>query len=239
MSLITIFVASLLGSLHCAGMCGGFVAFYAGHAKQRLLAHFAYNVGRLSTYLVLGALAGMLGSKINSLGGLLGVQQIAAWITGLLLVFWGLKGLVSPNLSFLREYPSNWVIVKMKNLFVAILKVGPETNWIWRAFCIGTLSTLLPCGWLYSFGTVAAASADPLSGASIMAFFWLGTLPTMLSLGSLSQLFSSKLHAYLPRITSGLLIIAGLFAIFGHLGLPLGHSHHQHLPRLPLPISDH
>ena len=43
-------VASLLGSAHCAGMCGGFVCFYSGGTgatRATLRAHAPYNGGRL------------------------------------------------------------------------------------------------------------------------------------------------------------------------------------------------
>ena len=57
----TVLVASLVGSLHCAGMCGGFVVFWAGgdasQGKNKVFAHMAYNGGRLVTYVLLGALA--------------------------------------------------------------------------------------------------------------------------------------------------------------------------------------
>ena len=50
-----VLVASLLGSLHCAGMCGAFVAFAVigspGHQPSRVALNTAYNLGRLITYL--------------------------------------------------------------------------------------------------------------------------------------------------------------------------------------------
>ena len=60
-----VLMASLVGSVHCAGMCGGFVCFYAGAGvndassprPSLLHAHALYNIGRLLSYLILGALA--------------------------------------------------------------------------------------------------------------------------------------------------------------------------------------
>ena len=55
----SVLLASLLGSPHCAGMCGGFVCFYSGQdGRGQTRAHAAYNLGRLVSYLVLGLLAG-------------------------------------------------------------------------------------------------------------------------------------------------------------------------------------
>ena len=70
----SVFVASLLGSLHCAGMCGAFVAFAVGiddpdAARKRARLHAAYNLGRLVTYSVLGAIAGAIGGALDLAGG--------------------------------------------------------------------------------------------------------------------------------------------------------------------------
>ena len=98
-----------------------------------------------------------------------------------------------------------------------------------RAFFLGLLSTCLPCGWLYSFVAVAAASADPLQGAAIMAFFWVGTLPALASLAAITQIASSSLRGYIPRITAVLLVFAGFVSIGIHAGLlPHSHDHHAH-----------
>ena len=62
----SVLVASLLGSPHCAGMCGGFVCFYAAQGgRGQARAHAAYNFGRLFSYLVLGLLAGALGRTLE------------------------------------------------------------------------------------------------------------------------------------------------------------------------------
>ena len=75
MSLVlAVLAASLLGSPHCAAMCGGFVCFYAGSGDRRGVAgHVAYHLGRLAAYLTLGVLAGTLGSRLDAAGRMAGV----------------------------------------------------------------------------------------------------------------------------------------------------------------------
>ena len=67
-----ILLVSLVGSPHCAGMCGPFIAFCVGTEKQSPSRHAAvqgaYHGGRLLSYLLLGVVAGLLG-----VGDLLGV----------------------------------------------------------------------------------------------------------------------------------------------------------------------
>ena len=79
-----VFLASLAGSLHCAGMCGGLVIFYSGtdatHGVTRMVAHGVYNGGRLIGYLLLGVAAGAIGGVINLAGSLAGWQRVATEI---------------------------------------------------------------------------------------------------------------------------------------------------------------
>jgi hypothetical protein len=91
-----------------------------------------------------------------------------------------------------------------------------------RAALIGALTTLLPCGWLYAFAATAAGTARPLSGAGVMAVFWLGTLPMMATLGLGARRMLGPLAARLPVATSILLLIAGLATVAGRMALDPG-----------------
>src|SRR5205823_3884811 len=88
-----VFLASLLGSLHCAGMCGAFLAFAVGAedpgAGRRAALQGAYHIGRLCTYLVFGAVAGGVGAALDLGGSLVGVQRVAAVLAGSMMVVFG------------------------------------------------------------------------------------------------------------------------------------------------------
>src|SRR5512134_1314305 len=95
-TVLGVLAASLVGSAHCAAMCGGFVCFYSGAGAPArdaamLRAHALYNVGRLMAYLLLGALAGLAGSGVTRLGALAGIGQAAAILAGLLMIGWALS----------------------------------------------------------------------------------------------------------------------------------------------------
>src|SRR4051812_10683184 len=60
----TIFLASLVGSLHCAGMCGAFLAIAIGlpgasqpSPRRAATLQSLYHLGRLVSYTLLGAAA--------------------------------------------------------------------------------------------------------------------------------------------------------------------------------------
>ena len=54
-------VAGLIGSIHCIGMCGSFAVACGGTARQS----FFWHAGRLTTYMILDALAGAFGMRRN------------------------------------------------------------------------------------------------------------------------------------------------------------------------------
>lgn len=219
LSLIALVTASVIGSPHCAGMCGGFVTYYSGKSNRPALSHAAYSLGRLLSYLTLGILAGALGKSLNNAGLIIGVQRLAMFVTGALLVVWGIRGLTGREVS--------WGAPQLAKFSSAILKrilavkdddLKANISWPVRSFFIGLFTTLLPCGWLYSFVAFAAASANPFRGAYVMFFFWLGTLPIMLALGSAVRFASGSLAKYLPRLTAALILCAGLLALSGKAG---------------------
>lgn len=211
--LVAVAVASTLGSLHCAGMCGGFVAFYSGGSsdeaagKLPLAPHLAYNGGRLVTYVALGVLAGVIGNVADIAGRAAGLGRIAAVVAGSVMLIWGLVLLVGASRpgSKLTGRLSKWVAPRL-----ARLRGRPPTT---RALLLGLASTLLPCGWLYAFAVTAAGTGSPLWGGLVMAAFWLGTVPVMLGLGLGAQRLAGRLRKHVPLIGALGLIAIGVFTL--------------------------
>ncbi|MGB0767859.1 MAG: sulfite exporter TauE/SafE family protein, partial [Phycisphaeraceae bacterium] len=90
-----VFVASLVGSLHCAGMCGAFVAFAVsdseGRSGRRAALAAAYHVGRLTTYVALGVAAGWVGALLDLSGALVGVSRAAMMLAGGVMIVFGIS----------------------------------------------------------------------------------------------------------------------------------------------------
>lgn len=215
----TVFVASLFGSLHCAGMCGPFVAFALGppgegHSRWKLQA--AYNGGRLVTYTILGAVAGSLGALVDMTSALAGLQPVAMALAGGLMVALGVTEL-------LRHFGHRIASIKPPKLLVTTVQRGQRMALALqptqRALAIGLLTTLLPCGWLYAFALTAAGTGDPLAGAVVMAVFWVGTLPVLVSLGAGIQAALGVLGKRLPVVCAVALIAVGLATLGGRLRL--------------------
>ncbi len=216
---ITVLFASLVGSLHCVGMCGAFVAFAVGTSGQdsipnKILLSAAYNGGRFVTYLILGAAAGALGAALDLGGTYVGVQRFAAVIAGLIMVVFGVATLLKLRGVKLPTIPLPGNLVKLISLGQGIaMTMHPFP----RALTIGLLTTLLPCGWLYAYATVAAGTADPVYGALTMAAFWLGTLPALVAVGAGVQSLAGVLGKHLPAATAILIVLVGLVTVIHRL----------------------
>lgn len=210
-----VFAASLLGSPHCAGMCGGFVAFYSGQQSGQppWPAHLAYNGGRLASYAALGALAGAAGAGIDQVGAAAGLSRAAAIAAGLLMISWGIvtllvaRGVRVPALS-------GRLLGTVSRRLLGRLSGHPP---VIRALLLGLFTTLLPCGWLYAFVATAAGTGSPTGGMLVMAVFWLGTVPIMAGLGLATQRLFGPLRRHLPIVTATALVVIGLLMISGRL----------------------
>ncbi len=201
-----VLMASLLGSGHCALMCGGLVV----SAARSFWQNFFYHLGRLLGYIVLGVLSGWVGSNVAARLPA-GLSEAVAWAVGL--SFIGL-GLVSwKNGSWHLPVPG---AAKINQWTVRVFRQLTDTSKPQRAYyagAIGLLSIFLPCGWLYSFILASASMADPLKAGAMMGIFWAGTVPALvISPLLLRKIFSITENAA-PKISSLLLIMAGLLPI--------------------------
>lgn len=176
-------VASLLGSLHCVGMCGPF-ALMAGTAASskpgassaRWQAIAGYHFGRLLTYLLIGLLAGGLGMVLDLGGRIAGWQQTATYLAGGLMI---ITSLISLGRHYGWLKGSTAAPGRLVRGLQYLLRRGQQLTPLPRAFAVGFLTTWMPCGWLYVFALAAAGTASPLSGSLVMLLFWFGTLPVL------------------------------------------------------------
>ncbi len=220
--MIAVLSASLLGSLHCAGMCGGLMFFAIGSDQEntkgtRTRLQCAYHGGRMITYTLLGIIAGTIGQAVNFGGSYLGLQRTAAIFAGVMMIGFGVI-----------------TLARIRGIRIAHVKVpGPLRRFVERsqraafaltpfkrALSIGLLTTLLPCGWLYAYAFIAAGTASPFWGGATMMLFWVGTLPVMVSLGTGIQFLAGRLNSKLPYITAGAVVVVGVMTATGSLHVP-------------------
>lgn len=169
----------LVGSLHCVGMCGPLaMALPVGRLprSQRWVALGLYQLGRIAAYAGLGLLTGTVGQGLV----LAGLQQPVSIAAGLFLLGWTLVNRGHfPGLPMSRA--TRWVVQPMARFLHS-----PTLN----AFAgLGFLNGLLPCGFVYVALTGALATSQALTGALYMALFGLGTVPALLAVRLVPDLF--------------------------------------------------
>jgi len=217
----SVLAASLLGSLHCAAMCGAFACMASdrhGQTDPRL--QMPYQTGRLIAYLLLGALAGAAGMALDTVAWRAGLAQAAALGMGLLLVIWGggrLWRLRRPLAHHAATPPPWW-----QQLAGGWLRRVAEAAPARRAALTGLLTGLLPCGWLWVFVAVAAGTASVASGMLVMAVFWLGSIPALVGVVVGARHLGARWQQRLPALSAGLILALGIISLATHLGwLPM------------------
>jgi hypothetical protein len=209
----SVLAASLLGSPHCAGMCGGFVCFYTGNdGRGQAWAHVAYNLGRLASYVALGALAGVIGHVLDRVGAAAGLQRSAAIAAGAIMIVWGGAALaVALGARLPRSVAPRFLHSRMGAVLRAVHAQPPVV----RALAVGLVTALLPCGWLWVYVATAAGTASVPAAALVMGAFWLGTVPVMAGLGVAAQNLFGPLRRRLPVFTAAVLVVIGLLTLGG------------------------
>ena len=190
-----ILVASFVGSVHCVAMCGPLVGLGGGALRLALM----HALGRLATYATLGAFAGLLGRAVDLAGELGAVQRAATIVAGGVVIVWGLYQL-AVALGYARGARANGAL--FRSSLVQLGRRRPAA----RAWLIGVLTGLLPCGWLWAFVVAAAGTGSPTAGALVMAVFWVGTVPAMT--GAIA--IGGWLRRRMPVVTAAVLIVLGI-----------------------------
>ena len=238
--IVAIFAASLLGSLHCAGMCGAFIAVAVsdkGNVRRHVSLQAAYHGGRLISYVTLGIAAGIAGKLLNLGGALAGIRSAAAIVAGATVILFATITLLRQKGVTVRLARTPAWLTKIAQ---PIYRMAMDRPPIIRALIIGLCTTLLPCGWLYAFVVTAAGTASPASAAITMFVFWLGTLPILVTMGAGARSILGPLQRRVPVATAIVLLAAGLYTIAGRARLDpvaLGARVNAQTSQIPVPGS--
>lgn len=228
--LFAVGTASLLGSLHCLGMCGPFalMAGTSGGIREegsapaiRLWPTLGYHLGRLILYSLIGLTFGALGMAVNLGGSLAGFQTAATYGAGTMMILVGLLAL-GRQMGWNPRLPSvaPWVTGPLQRL----LRRVRQLPGLLRSVALGMLTSLMPCGWLYVFAITAAGVADPWKGWLVMFVFWSGTVPILLAsvFGAGQLVRMTRLNV--PMATAIMVIAIGCFTLIYRAPIQLGNQ---------------
>lgn len=184
----------ITGSLHCAGMCGP-LALLAGRRGLPL-----YLVGKTSSYLLLGALAGALGHSMLGIGA--GARVLAIGAGGLLLLT-GLHSLGVIRDSMVGVGVLAWAAGAIRSL----AGQGHAGKLV-----LGTANGFLPCPMTYAFVAMAAATASPIQGAATMLVLGVTTaLPLAITALAARRILR---RVPFPLLTGALMLLAAAVTIY-------------------------
>ncbi len=224
--LTTAFLAGLLGSGHCFGMCGGIAAGLGAMSKGRaIVPALQFNLARLASYAVLGLVAAAV------LGGVSGLMPIARWLrllTAVMIMLIGLKFLFNfRGVEFIERGGAGlW-----NRIMPLAVRAGNRQDTLGRII-LGACWGLIPCGLVYSVLMTAASTANPVSGALAMMAFGAGTLPAMLGLTAAAPALAAFLEDRTVRRLIGFaLVVLALWTILMMWGAMtqgggMNHAHH-------------
>lgn len=205
-SLLSAFVVGLLGGVHCAGMCGGIAgALSMGlpPAASRWPILIAYNIGRIASYTLAGAIMGALGFYFSGLLPVQTAQRLLLSMAGLFLILMGLYLAGWSRLLARLERAGGVLWRRIEPLGRGLL---PARN-PGAALLLGILWGWLPCGLVYSALVWTVSSGSALQGASLMLAFGLGTLPNLLLMGFAAAQLGRWLRQPAVRMTAGVLVM--------------------------------
>jgi len=210
MELALIFIAGMLGSSHCVGMCGGFavmVGLRAPGAGAMALTQGLFTLGRVFTYMVLGVLAGSLGARVTALSRTgINVFAVLSILAGLILLF---QGLATLGFRLLPRRFNHSGVCLMATGYRSLLEGG---DWP-QKFLAGMFTGMLPCGLVYGFVSLAAATGDPLRGGAVMTMFGLGTAPLMIAVGWGGALLSVFARQRLLKLAAACVVVIGAITL--------------------------
>ncbi len=209
--LLGVFIASLLGSVHCGAMCSAFACMANGNAQRGAW----YHGGRLLAYVTLGVIAGALGAELDRAGLIANVQHTAALVTSVALVGWGLVQLRVAMRARSFRGASQWGGV--------LARIVARTN-AWdpriRAASIGLTTALLPCGWLWAFIATAMGTGSAQRAALVMLVFWAGTVPMLIAVAAGAKRWGPIARVRWPLASASLVVMLGLGELAAHLLMP-------------------
>jgi len=210
--LVAAFVFGLLGGAHCIGMCGGIMSAltFAVPPSMRSPIRLSglllgYNLGRIASYMVAGALVAGLGTIV----ALTPETRLA------------LQVLAAVMLILMALYIANW--------WKGLLRIEALGRRLWKhleplgrrlmpvvqvpqAVALGAIWGWLPCGLVYSMLAWSLAIAEPWRGAALMGAFGLGTLPALVATGLAARQLNTLIRHPATRSIAALSII--VFALW-------------------------
>jgi uncharacterized protein len=217
------FMAGVLGSGHCLGMCGALVSGYFMKAgpSRTYFPYFVYQIARIFVYTLVGFAAAALGVVLVSSGVFGKVQSILQMFIGfvVILLAMGILGWI-PFQGSVRLLPMNL----LRRGYAESRTKGPLLG----ATIAGLLNGLMPCPLTFAMAVKATSATTILEGGLLMLTFGAGTLPTMLFVSVAFGKMSAHFRGLMLKSAALIMIIMGCNTIYMGLSFYVADNFQHH-----------
>lgn len=218
---VVLLIGLTAGISTCMALIGGLVLGVSARFAEKhpdaspfdkFKPHLFFNAGRITSYLIFGAVIGIIGSFFQLSGFNLGLLTV---IVSLIMLLMGIQLTgISPRLeNFKLTLPAN---------LARVLRINQKKNDEYsnkNAAFMGALTFFLPCGFTQAMQLYAMTTGNPLSGALIMGIFAVGTAPGLLGIGGLTSVIKGAFAQSFFRVAGIVVILLSLFNLNNGLNL--------------------
>ena len=216
MAIWTAFTLGLLGSFHCAAMCGPLAIAIPKHSKNHYLNIFEgllYNFGRVSTYTLFGVISGIIGFQLD----IHGLQNMLSYIVGGTIV-------LTSTLYIIKHSIRTHQRIKTPAFIERGIQVLFRSEKSYSKYMLGVLNGLLPCGFVYVAIAGSLVSGSIVHSLSYIFYFGLGTIPIMMTMFLAPTVLSLDLRRKMNTLIPVFSLVIGLFIISRALPVHAIHS---------------
>lgn len=200
MTTVGAFLFGLVGSVHCFAMCGGVVGALCAACPSAPRERWAlYNVGRLASYVAIGAVGGALGSN------LVRTEEVRIGLRVVAILCMLAAGLQLAGFSALTNRIES-VGAPIWRAFAPVVRRMMAGRTPLHALGLGAAWGFMPCGLLYGALSLAASSGSASSGAATMLAFGVATLPAILVMTVFARGMSR--HGAVVKKAAGVLLLS-------------------------------
>ncbi|MFA6004991.1 MAG: sulfite exporter TauE/SafE family protein [Patescibacteria group bacterium] len=221
-SLPIVFIVGLTAGVStCMAMVGGLVLGAAARfsaqnpnasALEKFKPHLFFNLGRITSYTVLGGVVGFAGSLFQLSTSVLGILTVTVGLVMLLL-----GGQLIEIFPVLKR-----ISFTLPKGISRILGIKEQTQSEYSdkgAAIMGASTFFLPCGFTQAMQLFAMSTGSPVTGALTMGVFALGTAPGLLSVGGLTSVIKGEAAKMFFKVAGVVVVLLALFNISNGLNL--------------------
>ncbi len=217
---LVLLIGLTAGVSTCMALIGGLVlGISARHAekhpeataKEKFRPHLFFNLGRITSYFILGGLLGILGGFIQLSGLTLGLITIAVGLVMLLL-----------GMQLIEIFPrlNNFKLTLPKGIANILGMKNHQKEYSHKSsFILGAMTFFLPCGFTQAMQLVAISTGSFIWGGLVMMTFAIGTLPGLLGVGGLTSVIKGVFAKRFFKFAGLVVIFFSIFNISNGFGL--------------------